>query len=272
MHSLGNDFVVLDGVRQSLNIAPSLARHIADRKRGIGCDQILVAESDPDDDIDFMFRIYNPDGSESGQCGNGARCFAKYLFDNNLTDKSDIVVNTSSHTRMTLSRNLDDSVTVDMGRPRFEPGEIPFAANQTQPTYSIPLDNTALEFSILSMGNPHAVLLVDDVSSAEVDKIGSQVECHPLFPERTNVGFMQIENSKRIKLRVYERGTGETQACGSGACAAVVSGRQLGLLEENVEVNLPGGRLQVNYAGGARTVFLRGDAVHVYDGQIDHTN
>ena len=224
MHSLGNDFVMIDGVRNSLSITPEFARHIADRKFGIGCDQILIAESSNDTNIDFVFRIVNADGSESGQCGNGARCFARFLIDQGLTRKKSINVSTLN-TQMTLNFENNDKVIVNMGQPVLEHSAIPYSGNNSNHIQSLCIYNEEREFGVLSMGNPHAVLLVDEIGTADVDTIGAAVERHVCFPQRTNVGFMQIVNQNEILLRVFERGVGETLACGSGACAAVVSGQ-----------------------------------------------
>ena len=269
MHSLGNDFVVIDAISHPVHLSAGIARHIANRKLGIGCDQILLVEAPANGASEFMFRIYNADGSESGQCGNGARCFARFVRDNGLTSNEKIVVDTSSDTRMTLTLNDDNTVTVDMGAPRLAPADVPFKAAGRQVTYDINVDDAVLSFGVVSMGNPHAVMIVDDVESAPVDSIGPSVEHHERFPERANVGFMEIVSRDHIRLRVHERGVGETQACGSGACAAVVSGRLRGLLNDHVDVDLPGGRVSVGFAGEAQPVFLRGDAVHVYDGELD---
>ncbi len=266
MHSLGNDFVVIDGVRQSLEITPALARRIADRHRGIGCDQLLVARP-ANGRGDFAFRIYNHDGSESAQCGNGARCFAHFLRRQGLTDASTIRVATHS-TEMTLDLLAGDLVRVDMGAPVFEPARIPYLAEGDGLVQSIDTGHGEIGFVVLSMGNPHAVTVVDDVDGADVAAIGAAVERHPRFPERTNVGFAEVVDRGHLRLRVFERGVGETRACGSGACAAVVAGRQLGLLDASVRVTLPGGTLAVDYAGDDASVQLTGDAVHVYDGEL----
>ena len=268
MHSLGNDFVVIDAVRQRLELGGDLARHLAERRTGIGCDQVLLAEASSEEDVEYLFRIFNADGSEAAQCGNGARCFARFLERERLSQSSAIRVATSK-SKMTLHLLDDGRVRVDMGAPVFEPGAIPFTAASGDHVHTICAGNDPFEFGVLSMGNPHAVTIVEDVQRADVAGIGPRIERHELFPERTNVGFMQIVNRSEIRLRVFERGAGETRACGSGACAAVVSGRLRGLLDEQVTVNLPGGRVEVAWRGVGEPVFLSGDAIHVYDGEIE---
>lgn len=268
MHSLGNDFVLFDAVRQPLKVTPAMAALIADRRRGIGCDQILVAETPKRPHAEFAFRIFNSDGGEAAQCGNGARCFARFLRRRGLTLADTIRVETHS-SLMSLHLLEDDRVRVEMGAPIFDPARIPFHAEHNNQPQRFDVGTDTLEFDILSMGNPHAVTLVDDVDNADVDRIGSAMENHPRFPERTNVGFMQVTSRGAIRLRVFERGVGETQACGSGACAAVVSGRRRGLLDADVRVTLPGGDVDVSWAGDAEQVRLTGDAVHVFDGKIE---
>lgn len=268
MHSLGNDFVVIDAVRQSLDMTTALAARLADRRRGVGCDQILIAEPPTVQGMDFAFRIFNNDGSEAAQCGNGARCFAWFLRRQGLTLADDIKVETH-RSRMSLHLLDDGRVRVDMGAPVFEPGLVPFDAETNDGPHSLDTGRMALDFDVLSMGNPHAVTLVDDLTETDVDGIGAVIERHPLFPERTNVGFMQIIDRGAVALRVFERGVGETQACGSGACAAMVSGRRRGLLDRDVIVALPGGRVEVSWQGEGSPVFLTGDAVHVFNGEIE---
>ena len=267
MHSLGNDFVIIDGVNQALSMDASLAARVADRKRGIGCDQILIAEVSNDPEIDFRFRIFNADGSESAQCGNGARCFARFLRDQQLTQKSSIAVSTTN-TTMQLNIELPDYVRVNMGAPVFEHPRIPFREGIEGHIQPLRVGDQSLEFGVVSMGNPHAVLQVEDTATAAVHEIGAEVESHPQFPQRTNVGFMQVSDRQHIRLRVFERGVGETEACGSGACAAVVSGITRGLLSNSVQVRLPGGEVRVEWEGGQSPVILSGDAVHVFDGEF----
>ncbi|KAA3629070.1 MAG: diaminopimelate epimerase [Proteobacteria bacterium] len=268
MQSLGNDFVVIDGVRQALQLTPAIAATLADRRLGIGCDQILVAEAPIDPDVDFAFRIFNTDGSESAQCGNGARCFAWFLRRQGLTLADDIRVETHS-TRMNLHLLNDGRVRVDMGAPIFEPARIPFDATDNDGTHRLEANGETRDFDVLSMGNPHAVTIVDDLTEVDVQGIGYAIERHPRFPERTNVGFLQFVDRGAIALRVFERGVGETQACGSGACAAVVSGRRRGLLDRDVVVALPGGRVEVSWKENGAPVSLTGDAVHVFNGEIE---
>lgn len=266
MHGLGNDFVVIDAITQEVDMTPALARRLADRHFGIGCDQILVVEPPSTPDVDFDYRIYNNDGSEVAQCGNGARCFAKFVYDRRLTGKSTLKVRTRSGI---IVSTIDGSqVTVDMGAPSFEPGDIPFTVTHRALTYALPMEGRELEISALSMGNPHAILVVDAVDSAPVASLGPAIEHHPLFPQRVNVGFMAIEARDTVALRVHERGAGETLACGSGACAAVVAGVTRGLLDQRVAVQLPGGTLAVEWRGEGKSVMLTGPATTVFQGRI----
>lgn len=268
MQGAGNDFVVLDGVNQALDLTPEQYRALADRHFGIGCDQILLVQPATRPDCDFRYRIFNADGGEVQQCGNGARCFARYVYEQGLTPKREIRVETASGI---IAPKLEDDgrVTVDMGPPRFEPADIPFLAPARALTYALEVAGTALEISALSMGNPHAVYLVDEVTTAPVEQFGPLIERHPRFPERVNVGFMQIVSRERIRLRVFERGSGETLACGSGACAAVVAGITRGRLADRVAVETRGGELVIAWAGGDHTVFLTGPAVTVFQGEMD---
>lgn len=268
MQALGNDFVVVDGIRQAVALEPRLAARIADRHAGIGCDQILVAEQALADGADFRMRIFNADGGEVGQCGNGARCFGRFLLDNELTRRREIVVETMTGL---LTLYIDDSgeVRVDMGVPRFEPPGVPFLADAEQAQYDLEVDGCRVRIAVLAVGNPHAVLFVDDVAQAPVAVLGPQIESHARFPDRTNVGFAQVVDRGSIRLRVYERGAGETRACGSGACAAVVAGRRLGLLDPTVAVALPGGRLGVSWQGDDSPVLLSGPAKTVFEGRVD---
>lgn len=266
MQALGNDFVVLDGVRQAFEIGPRQAARIADRRMGVGCDQILLAE--PAETADFRFRIFNADGSEVGQCGNGARCLARFLREEGLTAKRDIVVETSSG-QLGLRVNGVNTVAVDMGIPTFEPRRIPFASDVMLPCYELDVDGRNVTVSVVGIGNPHAVCIVDDIAAAPVAELGPVIETHPWFPERTNVGFMQILDRTAIRLRVHERGVGETRACGSGACAAVVVGNRLGILEGSVRVMLPGGALQIAWGGVGEPVIMTGPAENVFEGSLD---
>ena len=267
MHGLGNDFVVFDAISQEVVLSAGQIRFIADRHFGIGCDQVLLVEPPRLPATEFHYRIFNADGGEVEQCGNGARCFARFVRDQGLTDSDTIDVGTARG-RIRLSFEADGNVRVDMGVPRFAPAEIPFDAPAESDSYSIDVAGNAVEIGVVSMGNPHAVLLVDDVTSAPVDRLGPAIEHHPRFPGRVNVGFMSIGGRDRIHLRVFERGSGETLACGTGACAAVVVGRRRGLLDEHVRVRLPGGELMVSWAGNDSPVWMSGPATRVFDGII----
>jgi diaminopimelate epimerase len=272
MQALGNDFVVLDGTSYDFQLGAHQTKGIANRRFGIGCDQILLVENCQDPDVDFMYRIFNPDGSEVGQCGNGARAFARYVSDKGLTDKNEIKVRTISGD-MLLVLQEDNQVLVNMGAPIWQPVKVPFVADDESDSYSIEFavngQTQSIDAGVVSMGNPHVVLNVADVSSAPVESVGPILESHSRFPERVNVGFMQVINPSEINLRVYERGAGETLACGSGACAAVAVGRKLGLLEEQVSVNLPGGQLRIEWQGGDSPILMSGPANYVYEGQFD---
>jgi diaminopimelate epimerase len=268
MHGLGNDFVVIDAITQSVNLIDSQIRFLADRHFGIGCDQLLIVEKPDTADCDFKYRIFNADGGEVAQCGNGARCFARFVKDKGLTDKDEIAVQTQSGIIYpTIQSNSD--VMVDMGLPRFVPEVIPFEANETLISYPLELNNNlSVEIGVVSMGNPHAVIVVEDSEVADVETIGPQVESHSRFPERVNVGFMEVLSPEHIRLRVYERGAGETQACGTGACAAVVSGIKRGLLARNVTVSLLGGDLTIAWPDDNASVWMTGPTTHVFDGEI----
>ena len=267
MHGLGNDFVVIDAINQSVDLTPEQVRFIADRHRGVGCDQLLLVERPESAGVDFRYRIFNADGGEVEQCGNGARCFARFVVDKGLTDRREIAVETASGV-IRPRIEADGQVTVDMGAPRFEPADIPFDAEARAERYALDLGDVTLQIGAVSMGNPHAVILVDDVDSAPVAEWGPRVESHPRFPERTNVGFLQVVSRDRIRLRVYERGSGETQACGTGACAAAVVAQLWGLVDDEVAVDLPGGRLLIRWTGGEAPVFMTGPAETVFEGSI----
>lgn len=267
MHGLGNDFVVFDATETPLSLTPELVRFVADRRLGVGCDQILVVE--PAADADFFFRIYNADGSESAQCGNGARCFARFVRERGLTDKDRIAVVTTAG-RMVLEALPDGDYRVEMGVPAFEPEAIPLRAAARADTYEIVLDDgQRVSGQVLAVGNPHLVLRVDDVETAPVAFLGPALESHPDFPERVNVGFMEVRDSGHIRLRVHERGAGETRACGSGAVAAAVAGRLAHGLDETVQVALPGGILVVDWSGEGEPACLTGPATRVFDGELD---
>ncbi len=268
MHGLGNDFVVIDAISQTVNLTTDQIIFLADRQRGIGCDQLLLVESASSDEYDFKYRIFNSDGSEVEQCGNGARCFARFVREKGLSNKTTIAVETASGIIYpTIQQNSD--VTVDMGYPRFVPALIPFDAEQQSVLYTLLLDSgQSIQIGAVSMGNPHAVTIVNDVEQAPVELLGPLVEQHERFPERVNAGFMQVLSPNKIKLRVYERGAGETLACGTGACAAVVSGIQQQLLARIVEVELPGGTLTISWPDDNESVRMTGPATTVFDGEI----
>ena len=267
MHGLGNDFVVIDATAQPIELTTEQIRYLANRRFGVGCDQVLLVEPPRQPEVDFTYRIFNADGGEVEQCGNGARCFARYVRDHGLTRKTDIRVATSAGV-ITLHVEADGHITVDMGVQRFEPEEIPFEAEARADVYSLKLQTTEVEAGVVSMGNPHAVLRVDHVDDAPVNSLGPQIETHPRFPRRVNVGFMQIVDRQHIHLRVYERGAGETLACGSGACAAVVVGRQRRWLDDKVTVSLPGGNLKIQWPGEGHSVTMTGPAVSVFEGRV----
>lgn len=267
MHGAGNDFVMIDSISQRVKLRPREIRRIADRRLGVGCDQVLLVEAPGRPDADFRYRIFNADGSESGQCGNGARCFARFVRHRSLTDRSAMVVETSAGL-MQLRMLENHQVEVGMGAPRFSPADIPLRRDSEASEYSIAVDGESLRIGALSMGNPHAVLRVDDVSSGCVERLGPRVESHDDFPERVNAGFMQVLSRDHIRLRVYERGVGETLACGSGACAAVVHGRRMDWLDERVTVELPGGKLVVAWPGGDAPVLLTGPTAISFEGSI----
>ncbi len=267
MHGLGNDFMVVDCITQNIFFSPELIRRLADRHTGVGFDQLLVVEAPYDPDSDFHYRIFNADGSEVEQCGNGARCFARFVRMKGLTNKYSINVSTKKG-KMVLQVENDDQITVNMGVPEFEPAKIPFKAKQAEKTYILRAGDATLFCGAVSMGNPHVVTVVDDVNTADVDTLGPLLESHERFPERVNAGFMQVLNRGEVNLRVYERGAGETQACGSGACGAVAVGIVQGLLDENVTVNLPGGSLRICWKGPGKPLYMTGPAAHVFDGQL----
>lgn len=268
MQGLGNDFVMIDGVSQSVTLEPDCIRRLADRHFGIGCDQVLLVEPSDQADADFRYRIFNADGDEVEQCGNGARCFARFVRDQGLIERDDLRVITAAGL-LHLQIQPDGRVTVDMGKPRLEPAEVPFHATARAPLYTIAADGAELEIGAVSMGNPHAVLPVEDVDRAPVAHLGPLLERHGRFPRRANIGFMQIVAPDHIRLRVYERGVGETLACGTGACAAVVAGRLWGQLWPNVRVELPGGVLDIHWAGEGESVTMTGPAVKVFEGWIE---
>jgi diaminopimelate epimerase len=268
MHGLGNDFMVIDAINQHINITPLEIASLAQRNTGVGFDQCLLVEKSHQPDVDFFYRIFNSNGQEVGQCGNGARCLARFVQHYGLTSNSLITVATST-TLMQLHINDNETVTVNMGRPKFEPCDIPLNVKQQAIAYTLPLanDHHAMVHAV-SMGNPHAVLVVPDVTAAPVSDIGQQISEHPLFPEQTNAGFMQIISHSHIRLRVYERGCGETLACGSGAVAAAAIGRKYHQLAEKVTVSLPGGDLLIEWPLMSGPIFLTGSATFVYEGRL----
>lgn len=267
MHGLGNDFMMVDGVTQNVFLSPEQIKKLADRNFGIGFDQLLMVEPPYDPDLDFHYRIFNADGSEVSQCGNGARCFARFVKLKGLSNKNAIKVSTKSG-NMVLYLENNDQVTVNMGRPILEPKKVPFTANQQEKTYLLRSDDDTVMCGVVSMGNPHCVTVVDDVTTAPVEELGARLEVHERFPERANIGFMQIIDRGHIKLRVFERGAGETLACGSGACAAVVVGRIQDLLDNKVQVDLPGGTLHIRWHDENSPVKMTGPAEYVFDGQL----
>ena len=272
MHGLGNDFMVIDLTSGEIELSVEQIKRLSHRQFGIGFDQLLQIKSPSSPDIDFDYRIYNADGVEVEHCGNGARCFAKFVYDNGLSDKNPLTVKTVNRLLL-LHTNKNGEVTVDMGSPDFEPANIPFKTNQEAQLYTLSIElagiSKDIDFVALSMGNPHAVISVEDLANTAVKDIGEAVGNHPSFPEGVNVGFMQILNHNEINLRVYERGAGETLACGTGACAAVVAGRLREQIGDNVKVNLTGGQLMVSWQQSESPVLITGPATTVYEGTIE---
>ena len=268
MHGAGNDFVMLDGVRQHIELTPEQLRLLADRHFGVGCDQILLVEKAENKEADFRYRIFNSDGGEVEQCGNGARCFLRFVHDQKLTTKREIIVET--HSGLISPRlEQDGRVTVNMGAPIFEPALVPFDGGSGAVSEPLEVAGEALDISALSMGNPHAVQLVPDIERAPVEKIGPLIERHPRFPKRVNAGFMQVMDRHSLRLRVYERGSGETLSCGTGACAAVAAGIRRGLLDSPVSVATRGGVLTISWEGDGQPVLMTGPAITVFAGEIN---
>lgn len=268
MHGAGNDFVVLDGIHQKIELSPEQFRLLADRHFGVGCDQILVVEKSENKEADFRYLIFNSDGGEVEQCGNGARCFMRFVHDKKLTAKREIVVET--HSGLISPRiEQDGRVTVNMGAPIFEPSQIPFDGGNGAASEPLEVEGKTLRISALSMGNPHAVQIVEDIEQAPVKELGPLIERHPRFPKRVNAGFMQIMNRQHIRLRVYERGAGETLSCGTGACAAVVAGIRRELLDSPVNVATRGGALTIAWDGDGSDVQMTGPAITVFEGEIN---
>lgn len=275
MHGAGNDFVVIDAINQHIDFSPAQWQRLADRRFGVGADQMLVVEKAQSAGIDFRYRIYNADGGEVEQCGNGARAFVRFVTDKGLTGKRSIKVETMAGI-LEPTLEADGRITVNMGAPVLEEAQVPFDAAGLQgraegddTLWPLDVDGKTVWISVVSMGNPHAVQVVDDVESSPVLSEGPLIERHPRFPQRVNAGYLQIVDRGHIRLRVYERGAGETLACGSGACAAVVAGRQRGLLDDKVDVKLLGGTLRVSWAGEGQPVWMTGPAVTVFEGTID---
>ena len=271
MHGLGNDFVVIDAINQHFELDSARIKYLADRNLGIGFDQMLVVEKAQSGQADFKYRIFNADGCEVSQCGNGARCFARFVHEQNLTDAHLISVETNAGL---LQLEMIDSsrVRVNMGMPTFDPKSIPLKPSARCEQYMIDLDEQSMrktiQFSALSIGNPHMVIVVDDVNQCELETLGPILESHSFFPERVNVGFMQIEDRKNFMLRVFERGVGETKACGSGACAAMVAGVQLGVLDTEATAQLTGGKLQLEWQGEGSPIMMTGETAMVFQGEI----
>ncbi len=268
MQGLGNDFMVVDNLTQNVFFSKEKIAQLADRNFGVGFDQLLLVEPPYHPDQDFHYRIFNADGSEVAQCGNGARCFARFVRMKGLINRNKITVSTKNG-KMILYLENDGRVTVNMGTPKFEPSDIPMKANKRETTYLIRADDHTVMCGATSLGNPHIAMVVDDVATAPVETLGPLLESHERFPEGVNVGFMQVVNAKHIKLRVFERGSGETLACGSGACAAAVIGQLQGKLDKDVKVDLPGGSLKVRWQGKDSVVKMTGTAEHVFDGNIE---
>lgn len=272
MHGTGNDFVVIDATRRGFVADPGLLARLTDRRYGVGCDQVLVIEAPSEPGVDFDYRIFNADGSEVGQCGNGSRALARYVRERGLSDSDALILRTLT-TRLSVALGSDGLVTVDMGAPRFAPADIPLAVAEVSERYRAQLpDGTPLAFGALSLGNPHAVLEVADVACAPVAVLGPAIQGLALFPQGVNVGFMQIHHRGALSLRVFERGSGETESCGTGACAAMVVGRLWGLLDRRVEVRVKGGLLLIEWAGGSGPVRMTGPAEFVFDGEIEWPN
>ena len=268
MQGLGNDFVVLEALSQPLPLTDEQIRRLADRRFGVGCDQVLLVEPPRTADTDFYYRIFNADGGEVEQCGNGARCFLRYVRERGLTAKKEIRVGTRAGV---IAPRLEDDgrVTVDMGVPQFEPARVPFDAPTRAVVYDLSVDGRRVEVSVLALGNPHAVQVVPDIERAPVASEGPLIERHPRFPQRVNAGYLQVVSRRHIRLRVYERGAGETLACGSGACAAVVAGVARGLLDREVTVTTRGGDLGISWASAAAPVMMTGPAATVFEGEVE---
>jgi diaminopimelate epimerase len=271
MHGLGNDFMVVDLVTQHAYLTPMQIRHLADRNFGVGFDQLLLVEVPTQPNVDFKYRIFNSDGSEVENCGNGARCFARFVYEQKLIGRRNIRVETASG-NMQLELTADNDVIVNMGPPILAPADVPFTHatdNKAQASYKIDVEgHGSIELSAISMGNPHGVILVDDIDTAPVESLGPLIEAHASFPQKVNAGFMQVVNRNHIKLRVFERGVGETKACGTGACGAVVAGILRGLLDKTVQVDLPGGSLTIEWDGQGDVIMI-GPTSNVFEGRVN---
>ncbi|MEI4269908.1 MAG: diaminopimelate epimerase [Candidatus Dasytiphilus stammeri] len=267
MHSLGNDFMIVESITQNIIVSHSVIRRMADRRQGIGFDQFLLVETPKNDHTDFHYRIFNCDGNEVTQCGNGARCLAKFVNLKGLTNKKNLRVSTKKG-KLFLVIEDNEQICVKMNEPNFTPARIPFLADTIHNKYPIVVGDDTIMCSVVSMGNPHCVIPVDNIKNAPVQKVGCILEKHSLFPESVNISFMEVITRQHIRLRVFERGVGETPACGSGACAAVAVGVKRGFLNEEVQVDLPGGSLQIGWLGPGESLFMTGPATHVYDGII----
>ena len=268
MHGLGNDFVVIDAISQCIDLSTEQIQFIADRHFGVGCDQLLLVEKPRSSEADFRYRIFNADGGEVEQCGNGARCFARFVVEKGLTDKRIIPVETQAGL-IELSLQDDNQVRVNMGVPNLDPASLPFEAETQASSYALDVAGEIYHIAAVSMGNPHAVLRVDDIEAAPVQKLGAAIESHRRFPQRVNVGFMQIMSRKEIRLRVFERGAGETQACGTGACAAMVAGVEQGWLDNDVKISLSGGELNIHWDGQKQILLMTGPASRVFEGILE---
>jgi len=267
MHGLGNDFVVIDAISQDIDLSQAQIQQIADRHFGVGCDQLLLVEKPQNPAAEFRYRIFNQDGSEVEQCGNGARCFAVFVRQQGLTTNEIITVETSGG--LIKLQVKGDQVVVDMGVPDFRPKSLPYLTENQQQTYKLMVNGAEYAIGAVSMGNPHAVMLVENLEEVDIDTLGPAIESHALFPNRVNAGFMQVISRDEIRLRVYERGVGETQACGTGACAAVAVGRKLGLLDERVTAHLSGGDLSIQWPGEGQTLLMTGPVTTVFQGQLN---
>ena len=267
MHGLGNDFVVIDAISQTIRLSSQQIKAIADRHFGIGCDQLLLVEKAENKEAEFRYRIFNADGGEVEQCGNGARCFALFVRQQGLTTNDKIIVETSSGIIELMVRG--ELVTVNMGVPDFEPGSLPFLEENRAESYNLMVNEAVYAIGAVSMGNPHAVMLVDNIDDIDIETLGPAIESHPMFPNRVNAGFMQVLRRNEVRLRVYERGVGETRACGTGACAAVAIGRLLGKLDEQVTVHLHGGDLNISWSGEGDGLLMTGPATTVFQGKIN---